>query len=90
MTNGHRIIRITQFCELSFQDQLNTVWQKGKLLETRRLPGFWLHLYAVDAFFVEMWVCQRRYEVTVLRGFVDTYELSPYIDQISLGGLLPD
>ncbi|GAB3247239.1 hypothetical protein GCM10027347_02710 [Larkinella harenae] len=79
---------LTYFRGLSFQDQLNTVWQTGKLLDTKRLPGFWLHLYAVNSFFVEMWICQRRLDVTLVRGFSDTDELKPYIDRISLESLI--
>jgi hypothetical protein len=76
------------FQELPYQDQLNLVWRQGQLIEARRIPGFWLHLYAVGAFFVEMWVCQRRYEVTLVRLINTTDELEPYIDRISLNGLL--
>ncbi|WP_420150779.1 hypothetical protein [Spirosoma sp.] len=76
------------FRELPYQDQVNLVWQRGLLLEARRLPGFWLHLYAVDTFFVEMWVCQRRYDVTLVRLLDHINELEPYIDKISLGNVL--
>ncbi|WP_461115859.1 hypothetical protein [Spirosoma jeollabukense] len=69
---------------------MNLVWQQGKLLEARRIPGFWLHLYSVNAFFVEMWVCQRRYEVTLVRVLDTVNELEPYIDKISLGELFPN
>ncbi|GAB3931674.1 hypothetical protein [Larkinella terrae] len=79
---------LTYFRNLSFQDQLNVVWQTGILLDTKRLPGFWLHLYAVNSFFVEMWVCQRRLDVTLVRGFSDTDELKPYTDRISLDSIL--
>jgi hypothetical protein len=72
----------------SFQEQLNTIWQRGLLLEARRLPGFWLHLYTVDTFFVEAWVCQRRYDVTLLRVLSNTDELSPYIDKLVIDDLL--
>lgn len=76
------------FQSLTYQDQLNLVWQQGILLEARRLPGFWLHLYAVQSFFVETWVCQRRYDVTLVRLLNSTNELEPYIDKISLGNVL--
>lgn len=76
------------FAEKSFQDQLALLWQRGKVLETRRLPGFWLHLYALDTLFVEMWICQRRYEVSMLRLVMSTDELEPYLHQISLGNLI--
>ncbi|MBD2753171.1 hypothetical protein [Spirosoma validum] len=78
------------FQRLSYQEQLNLVWQRGVLLEARRLPGFWLHLYAVNSFFVETWVCQRRYDVTLVRLLGDTNELEPYLDKILLGNVLPD
>jgi hypothetical protein len=78
------------FQSLPYEDQLNFVWQQGKLLEARRIPGFWLHLYAVNAFFVEMWVCQRRYDVTLVRLLADTNELEPYIDRVSLNNLFLD
>lgn len=78
------------FHGLTYQDQLNLIWQRGILLEARRLPGFWVHLYAVNSFFVETWVCQRRYDVTLVRLLDDTNELEPYIDKISLGNVLPN
>ena len=78
------------FQGLTYQDQLNLVWQRGILLEARRLPGFWVQLYAVNSFFVETWVCQRRYDVTLVRLLDDTSELEPYIDKISIGNVLPN
>ncbi|GAB3911097.1 hypothetical protein GCM10028803_51720 [Larkinella knui] len=80
--------KLAYFRALSFQEQLNTVWQTGILLDTKRLPGFWLHLYAVNTFFVELWICQRRLDVTLVRGFSNTEELKPYIDRISLDSIL--
>ncbi len=81
---------VAYFHSLPYQDQLNLVWQQGMLIEARRIPGFWLHLYAVNTFFVEMWVCQRRYDVTLVRMLADTNELEPYIDKVSLRNLFPD
>lgn len=81
---------LAYFHGLPYEDQLNLVWQRGSLLEARRIPGFWLHLYAVNAFFVEMWVCQRRYDVTLLRALANTNELDPYIDRVSLTSLFSD
>ncbi|GAB4027544.1 hypothetical protein [Spirosoma koreense] len=75
------------FHSLPYEEQVNLVWQRGVLLEARRLPGFWLHLYAVNSFFVEMWVCQRRYSVTLVRMLDTTNELEPYLDRISLDSL---
>jgi hypothetical protein len=76
------------FQDQPFPDQLNVIWQRGALLETRRIPGFWLHLYALDTFFVEMWVCQRRYDVSLLRVLACTDELEPYLDRLSVDKLV--
>ncbi|GAB4049263.1 hypothetical protein [Spirosoma litoris] len=78
------------FHNLAYQDQLNLIWQQGILLEARRIPGFWLHLYAVNTFFVEMWICQRKYSANLVRVLTDTSELEPYIDKLSLGELFSD
>lgn len=78
------------FHNLAYQDQLNLIWQQGKLLEARRIPGFWLHLYAINAFFVEMWICQRKYSVNLVRVLANVDELEPYIDKVSLGELFSD
>ncbi|GAB3994449.1 hypothetical protein GCM10028807_32310 [Spirosoma daeguense] len=87
MHNERNEKRVAYFYNLPYHDQLNLVWQQGMLIEARRIPGFWLHLYAVNAFFVEMWVCQRRYDVTLLRPLSNMDELEPYIDKISLNEL---
>lgn len=78
----------SHFAEETFQNQLNAIWQRGKLLETRRLPGFWLYLYSLDTFFVEMWICQRRYDVSMLRTLASTRELESYISRILLHDLI--
>jgi hypothetical protein len=77
------------FHNLPYQEQVTLIWQRGTLLEARRIPGFWLHLYAINSFFVEMWVCQRRYEVNLVRVLTNTNELEPYIDRLSLDELFP-
>jgi hypothetical protein len=35
-----------------------------------------------------MWICQRRLDVKLVRGFSNTEELKPYIDRISLDAIL--
>jgi nicotinamide riboside transporter PnuC len=83
--------RSTHFYNLTYQEQIDTVWRQGKPLQTRRIPDFWIHLYAVDALFVELWICQRHYDVMVLRVLSTTNELEPYLQliQLSLHELLP-
>ncbi|QIP12834.1 hypothetical protein G8759_09455 [Spirosoma aureum] len=83
--------RAAHFQDLTYQGQLDTVWRQGKSLQIRRIPGYWIHLYAVDALFVEMWICQRQYDVMLLRVLDSIDELEPYLHtiQLSLQELLP-
>ncbi|GAB3952319.1 hypothetical protein GCM10028805_34120 [Spirosoma harenae] len=90
MQNSRSNQEAAHFYSLPYNEQLKLVWQQGRLIEARRIPGFWLHLYAISTFFVEMWVCQRRYDVELVRLLNDTDELEPYIDKISLNELFPD
>lgn len=71
---------VAEFEQLSFNEQASVIWRQRRPVTTRYLPDFHLHLYAVDRFLVEMWVCRRRFVVTLFRGITDVSELSPYID----------
>ncbi|WP_338870346.1 hypothetical protein WBJ53_22525 [Spirosoma sp. SC4-14] len=73
--------KATEFEQLPFAEQATVIWRQGRPVATRHLPDFRLHLYAVDRFFVEMWVCRRRFVVTLFRVIPDTDELMPYIDE---------
>lgn len=76
------------FSIMTWQEQVDSIWSEGILLLTRRVPGYWLHLYAVGPFFAELWICQKRYEVGLVRAFLDTSELEPYLLQIHIDKLL--
>ncbi|QIP13459.1 hypothetical protein G8759_12885 [Spirosoma aureum] len=71
---------VSEFDGLPFAEQAAIIWQKGQPVATRHLPDFRLHLYAVDHFFVEMWVCRRRFIVTLFRPITDTDDLLPYVN----------
>ncbi len=75
------------FSGLSWDEQIDNVWAEGKLLMTRRISGYWLHLYAIDSFFAEIWICQKGYDVCLVRGFIDTSELEPYLRQVNISEL---
>ncbi len=89
MINSQSVNTTAQFEGLSFAEQATVIWQKGRPVATRHLPEFRLHLYAVNGFFVEMWVCRRRYVVTLFRILADTNELAPYLSTVVLDDLLP-
>lgn len=84
MTNSDLIITVAHFEELTFAGQAAIIWQRGLPVATREVPPFRLHLYSVGGFFVEIWVCRRRFAVTMIRALSDTDELMPYIDMYSL------
>jgi hypothetical protein len=88
MKSDQKNREVTRFQKLSYQEQLGTVWQKGILLEARQIPGFWLNLYAMDAIFVEVWICQHKFEITLLRCFSNPDELEPYLVNFSIDGII--
>lgn len=68
------------FDQLPFVEQAAQIWQRGQPLATRYVGDFRLHLYVLDNFFVEMWVCRRRYVVTLFRPLVAVDGLLPYVE----------
>lgn len=72
---------------MTWQEQVGSIFNEGILLLNRRIPGYWLHLYAIGPFFAEIWICQKRYEVGLVRAFKETDDLEPYLVQIDIGML---
>ena len=74
-----------EFNLLSFDHQLNCVWQQGTFLVTRRVGVFYLCLYALDSFYVEIRYSQDLRQITACRSFRSNIALEPYLEQIELG-----
>lgn len=79
MINSRPTLTVTEFEKLPFADQAAIIWKKGQPVATRYLPEFRIHLYAVGRQYIEMWVCRRRFVVTLFRVVSDTEDLLDYV-----------
>jgi hypothetical protein len=58
---------------------------KGHLLAQRFVRGYWIELYAVQNFFVEVWLLGANTgQVIEVNGFKNTRFLDPYLHTIQL------
>lgn len=64
------------------------VWEKGVLLGERDDTFHTIRLYQVDAFYVEMYHHNHFNVITKLQSFSNTDKLQPYLQEISLEGLV--
>lgn len=79
MINSRPTLPVTEFEKLPFAEQAAIIWRKGQPVATRYLPEFRIHLYAVGRQYIEMWVCRRRFVVTLFRIVSDTEDLLDYV-----------
>lgn len=79
MINSRPTLKVTEFEKLPFAEQAAIIWKKGQPVATRYLPEFRIHLYAVGRQYIEMWVCRRRFVVTLFRIVSDTEDLLDYV-----------
>lgn len=73
-----------KFNLLSFDYQLNCVWEQGTFLMTRRIGKFYLCLYGLESFYVEIRYSQDFRQITACRSFRSSIALEPYLEQIEL------
>jgi hypothetical protein len=58
---------------------------KGQLLAQRFVKGYWIELYAIQNFFVEIWLLgNNQGQVIEVNGFKHTRYLDPYLQAIRL------
>ncbi|MCK8492647.1 MULTISPECIES: hypothetical protein [Spirosoma] len=84
MQNDRNLNKAAYFNRLTYQEQLEAIEQQGQALQVRQIPDFWIHLYAIGALFVELWVCQQNHDVMLLRVLSASSELDPYLQPIDL------
>jgi hypothetical protein len=73
---------------LDENEKANTVWAKGVLVGERSDAYHQIHLYQVDAFYVEVYHHNHFNVITGFRSFTSLRKLEPYLEEISLEGLV--
>jgi hypothetical protein len=73
---------------LDENEKANTVWGRGVLIGERSDAFHKINLYQVDAFYVEVYHHTHFNVITKIQTFTTTHKLQPYLEHISLEGLV--
>ncbi len=78
---------LAQFGKMPIDARAQYAWINGKFLMNRE--GRWTktNLYALNGFFVEIWIDRGRNSITHITAFDDIGKLDSYLEDISLKGL---
>ena len=73
---------------LDENEKAKLVWAKGVLIGERTEAFHTIRLYQVDAFYVEMYHHNHFNVIIKMVSFSHTDQLQPYLQEISLDGLV--
>jgi len=73
---------------LDENEKANIVWEKGVLIGERSDAFHHISLFQVDAFYVEIYHHTHFNVITGIRSFSSLKKLEPYLEEISLEGLV--
>ena len=76
-----------QFNKLSEDSQSNIISERGALISLRRTDEHRVLLYQIDSFYVEVYYHPTK-NVIKIKSFSGTEQLQPYLNQISLEGIM--
>lgn len=79
---------IYKFNKLSYTEQISTVEQVGAYIANRSEKGVSIHLFQLDAFYIELYYDENNYELVAMKSFTSTNKLRPYLEKIDLQKLL--
>jgi len=80
-----------QLCEFKYEEKQTKkelLSCNGVYLAHRTTGDYIIFLYAIDAFYVEMYLDIEEMEVGYIRAFASTEYLQPYLEKIPIGGIL--
>jgi hypothetical protein len=76
-----------QFNKLCEDNQSNIISERGALISLRRTDEHRVLLYQIDSFYVEVYYHPTK-NVIKIKSFSGTEQLQPYLNQISLEGIM--
>ena len=81
-------MNLYEFELLCEHDQVDVLYKKGVFLGKRKVGGFSVVLYQVDAFYVEILYKKYRYYINRTRCFTSTKFLDPYLNSVDINDLV--
>ena len=77
-----------KFGKLNLVQQLLVLELNGVMLDFRDQDEYHIHLYQIDAFYVETFYQIKSFHVEKLNAFKSTHKLKPYLERIDVSILL--
>ena len=78
---------LKEFYSLGLFAKIQAV-QQGRLIAKRKTVNFYIYLYTLEDFYVEVLYSHLEHELKGFVPFKDTERLDPYLDMISLPAIL--
>ena len=81
-------MKLSDFVLLPQEEKIGTVLHQGVLIAKRRSPAQMIFLFQLDGFYVETFCNRENKKVEEIRMFDRQHPPMPYLEAISLDGLL--
>lgn len=81
-------MQMNLFEKLDLNSKACTTWSKGVHIANRSQGGYYMSLYRIDNFYVEIQYHTCYDGIVCVQAFACEEQLQPYLEQISLEGVL--
>lgn len=79
---------LSEFRNLNEEKQREFFIKKAVLLGERKTQQYYILLFQLEGFYIEIFSCQKEHEVTLIKTFTTTKELEPYLNAIDISNLV--
>ncbi|HEX2608926.1 MAG TPA: hypothetical protein VHK91_16200 [Flavisolibacter sp.] len=81
-------MKLSDFILLNEEEKKSTVLHEGILIGKRSSPSYMIFLFQLESYYVETFCSAQSRSIEEFRVFDTLKPLDPYLDMISLDGLL--
>ena len=79
---------LSEFRNLNEEKQREFFIKKAVLLGERKTQQYYILLFQLEGFYIEIFSSKKEGEVTLIKTFTTTQELEPYLQAIDISELL--
>jgi len=83
-------MKLSDFIMQDGEEKKQIALHQGVLISKRTKPGSFIFLFQMENFYVEMFCDTQTKSVTQFRAFSGTKLLQPYLESITIDGLLKE
>lgn len=79
---------LSEFKNLNEEKQREFFIKKAVLLGERKTQQYYILLFQLEGFYIEIFSSKKEHEVTLIKSFTTTKELEPYLNAIDISNLV--